>query len=685
MQSSARPANRLSLEKSPYLLQHQYNPVHWWPWSEEAFAQAHRLDRPVMVSIGYSTCHWCHVMERESFEDVGIGEFLNAHFICIKVDREERPDVDKIYMMAAQFMGAQGGWPLNVFVTPDRQPFFAGTYFPPVPKHGRASFIQVLNQLTTVWQTRRDEVDATAQDLVSRLKGLSDGAAQGSAPKPDGEVLDNAAQACKTEYEPHHGGFGGAPKFPRPCQPRFLLRYGLLMQDREAIEMVLHTCRAMADGGIHDQIGGGFARYSVDAQWLVPHFEKMLYDNAQLIVLYLEAYLASNDPMFAEVVHSTVRYVLRDMTDPLGGFYSAEDADSEGKEGKFYCWTEAELNKLLTPEEMSFARDGLGVTSQGNFLDHSDPDPLLQQNVLSIVFPALCETKTQTLATVRGKLMAARATRVRPHRDDKVLVSWNGMMLGALAQAGVILGEKSWLEAAERNAAFVRNHLWNAKTKQLHHRWREGQRDNVQLLDAYANWLAGLIDLYEATLAPQHLEFAIEVADSMITQFQDPANGGFYQGPASADDLIFRVKDDYDGAEPAGNSVAVLALLRLSALTGRTDYGDIAAKVFLMLAERLHRLPQAVPVTLLALLFAEAPCTKIVIASETLSGVEDLLHAAHSVIHPRRVVLGTTGPVAPIAREMRPPHGMPAAYVCTSSECLPPVTDPTALRAILSK
>ena len=685
MESSARPANRLTREKSPYLLQHQHNPVDWWPWSDEAFAKAQRLDRPVMVSIGYSTCHWCHVMERESFEDVGIGEFLNANFICIMVDREERPDVDTIYMKAAQFMGAQGGWPLNVFVTPQRQPFFAGTYFPPVPKHGRASFIQVLNQLATVWKTRRDDVDATALDLVSRLKDLSDSANQSNAPRPDREVLDNAAQACKTEYEPRHGGFGSAPKFPRPCQPRFLLRYGLLTQDREAIDMVLHTCRAMADGGIHDQIGGGFARYSVDSQWLVPHFEKMLYDNAQLIVLYLEAYLASNDPMFAEVVRSTVRYILRDMTDPLGGFYSAEDADSEGKEGKFYCWTAEELAELLTPAEMEFARNALGVTDQGNFVDHSDPDPLPRQNILSIVFPALCETKADVFASVRNKLLAARTGRLRPHRDDKVLVSWNGMMLGALAQAGLILGEPTWLDAAERNAAFVREHLWDAATKQLHHRWREGQRDDVQLLDAYANWLAGLIDLYEATLKPQHLEFAIEVADAMITQFHDPVNGGFYQGPADAEDLIFRVKDDYDGAEPAGNSVAALALLRLACITGRIDYREIAAKVFNMLAERLHRLPQAVPVALLALLFDELSCTKVVIASETPSGCHDLLRAAHSVLHPRRVILGTQGPVDSMALLLQPVNKVPAAYVCTATECLPPATNPIELRAILAR
>ncbi len=685
MDSSSRPANRLAQEKSPYLLQHQYNPVDWWPWSEEAFAHAKKLNRPVMVSIGYSTCHWCHVMERESFEDASLGEYLNVHFVCVKVDREERPDVDKIYMMAAQFMGSQGGWPLNVFVSPDRKPFFAGTYFPPVPKYGRASFIQVLKQIATVWQTRRDEVDATALDLVSRLKGLSDSANESNAPTPDREVLDNAAQTCKTEYEPLYGGFGGAPKFPRPCQPRFLLRYGLLTQDREAVEMVLHTCRAMADGGMHDQIGGGFARYSVDAKWLVPHFEKMLYDNAQLIVLYTEAYLASNDPRFAEVVRSTVQYILRDMTDTLGGFYSAEDADSEGKEGKFYCWTEGELKSLLTADEMDFARNGLGVTQDGNFVDHSDPSPLLHQNILSIIFPALTETKADVFASIRTKLMAARSVRVRPHRDDKVLVSWNGMMLGALAQAGVILSEPGWLEAAERNATFVRKNLWNPDTKQLHHRWREGQRDDVQLLDAYCNWLAGLIDLYEATLSPQSLEFAIEVADAMIIQFHDPTNGGFYQGPAQAEDLIFRVKDDYDGAEPAGNSVAALALLRLAAITGQANYREVAVGVFRMLAERLHRLPQAVPVTLLALLFDAAPCTKIVIASETPKSGDDLVRAAHSVLQPRRVILGPSGRVDSIAKELKPVQGLPAAFVCTATECRPPVTAPAELRAILSK
>jgi uncharacterized protein YyaL (SSP411 family) len=400
--STAAPAhtNRLAREKSPYLLQHQFNPVDWQAWGEAAFAQARTEHKPIFLSIGYSTCHWCHVMERESFENEELAKYLNAHFICIKVDREERPDVDKIYMTFVQAMTGQGGWPLNVFLTPDLKPFYGGTYFPPDNRYGRPGFPQLLERLAQLWETRRDELTNSAAQMRERLEVATASAVSTNA-RSTSETINAAGALFKQSYDPHHGGFGGAPKFPQPSQPQFLLRYAKRFNDPEAVRMVLHTCDRMAAGGIHDQLGGGFARYSVDAEWLVPHFEKMLYDNAQLTQLYLDAYLVSAEQRYAEVAKDILAYVLRDMTHPEGGFYSAEDADSEGHEGKFYCWTRAELSKLLTADEFNVATRYFGLTEQGNFVDHSHPQPLANQNILSIVAPELPESDQALLASAK--------------------------------------------------------------------------------------------------------------------------------------------------------------------------------------------------------------------------------------------------------------------------------------------
>ncbi|MCW5558835.1 MAG: thioredoxin domain-containing protein, partial [Verrucomicrobiae bacterium] len=431
--------NRLAREKSPYLLQHAHNPVDWFPWGSEAFARARAEQKPIFLSIGYSTCHWCHVMERESFEDAGLGRYLNEHFVSIKLDREERPDVDKIYMTFVQSTTGSGGWPLNVFLTPELQPFYGGTYFPPESKYGRPSFRQLLERIVELWTTRRDDVVESARDITGRLRELAAHDPDNAFPAGERE-LRGAGQTFLAEYDPVNGGFGAAPKFPRPSQPLFLLRYGFRFEEPQAVRAVLHTADAMAAGGMNDQLGGGFARYSVDERWLVPHFEKMLYDQAQLVTLYLEAFQAGGQERHAAAARDTLRYVLRDMTHPEGGFYSAEDADSEGKEGKFYCWTLAEFKDLLTPEELAVATRHFGVTEKGNFLDHSDPHPLPGQNVLSIADPTLTDAEKALVASARAKLLAARARRVRPHLDDKILTSWNGMMLGAFARAGVILG-----------------------------------------------------------------------------------------------------------------------------------------------------------------------------------------------------------------------------------------------------
>ncbi len=675
------PVNRLAREKSPYLLQHQHNPVDWFPWGEEAFERARRENKPIFLSIGYSTCHWCHVMERESFENRATADLLNAHFVSIKVDREERPDVDKIYMTAVQAMAGQGGWPLNCFLTPDLKPFYGGTYFPPENTHSRASFPQVLRQIAALWETRREQILGTASDFHQKLLAYT--ARQPGRLELSPALPARAAAEFKREYDPQFGGFGGAPKFPRPSQPAFLLLHGARAGDAEAVQMVLHTCQRMAAGGLHDQLGGGFARYAVDAQWLVPHFEKMLYDNAQLLNLYLDAFLAGGDPLHAATARSIADYVLRDMTDPAGGFYSAEDADSEGKEGKFYCWTAAELSQLLTPVEFKVAARYFGVTDQGNFLDHSDPHPLPNQNVLSVADAVLSPAQEKLLAAARQKMFRARCRRVRPHLDDKVLASWNGMMLGALARAYAVLDEERYRAAAEKNVAFLRANLWEEKTGTLYHRWRQGARDAVQLLAGYANLCAGALDLYEATLEPAHLDFAAALADAMLAKFHDPAQGGFYDSAADARELILRCKDDYDGAEPSGNSVAVLALLRLAAITGRKDFALAAEKTLRLLAPRLHELPQAVPHLLLGLEFyLREPRRAVVAGAPDHPQTRALLRAIHSVYQPGKVVLGHAGPVEPFARSLPAAEG-PVVYLCSGSSCQPPSRDPDTIRKFL--
>ena len=674
--------NRLAREKSPYLLQHAHNPVDWFAWNDEAFEKARREDKPVFLSIGYSTCHWCHVMERESFEQENIGKFLNEHFVSIKVDREERPDVDKIYMTFVQSTTGSGGWPMSVFLTPDLKPFFGGTYFPPDARHGRPSFLQLLQQISQLWQERRDEITASAGEIHTRLEtAMANSAGTGSPLTAD--VLKNASDIFKSSYDPRHGGFGGAPKFPQPSIPSFVLRCAKRFKDDEAAKMVLHTCEKMAAGGIHDQLGGGFARYAVDAEWLVPHFEKMLYDNAQLAQLYLDAFLASGDARHAEVVRDILDYVLRDMTHPGGGFFSAEDADSEGQEGKFYCWTKDELSKLLTVDEFNVAAKYFGITKEGNFVDHSHPQPLAGLNVLSIVDPNVPGADQPLLDSAKRKMSEVRAKRIRPHLDDKILASWNGLMLGAFARASAVLGDEKYRAAAEKNLQFLREKLWDEKSKTLFHRWRDDERDNVQLLEAYAFLLSGVIDLYEATLESKHLDFAVELAEAMLAKFYDAENGGFWQSAANSKDLILRVKDDYDGAEPSGNSVATLALLKLGAITGQKQFAAAAEKTLQFFAHRLQHFPQAMPFMLHALDFQLQEPRRVVIAGDANAAkTKELLRAAHSVYQPNKIILGNTGAVEEFARTL-PAKNEAVVYLCTGNACQPPTGELANLKELL--
>ena len=674
--------NRLAREKSPYLLQHQHNPVDWYAWDEEAFAKARAENKPIFLSIGYSTCHWCHVMERESFESAEVAKFLNEHFVSIKVDREERPDVDKIYMTFVQATTGQGGWPLNTFLTPDLKPFFGGTYFPPDNRYGRPSFLQLLQNIQQLWQTRRGDLTESATDMHSRLQDAST-ATTASNLLLTANVVHDAGLRFKRAYDPRHGGFGGAPKFPQPSQPRLLLRYAKRFNDQEATDMVLNTCNRMAAGGIHDQLGGGFARYSVDAEWLVPHFEKMLYDNAQLVELYLDAYLVSGEPHHAEVARDILRYVLRDMTHPEGGFYSAEDADSEGHEGKFYCWTREELSELLTPAEFKVAARYFGITEKGNFVDHSHPSPLPDQNVLSIVEPKLSEADQQLVASAKQKMSEARSRRVRPHLDDKVLASWNGLMLGAIARAYAVLGDEQFRAAAEKNLAFLRARLWDPKSKTLYHRWRDGERDQVQLLEGYSFLLSGVLQFYEATLQTEHLEFAVALAQTMLAKFYDPENGGFWQSAPDAKDLILRVKEDYDGAEPSGNSVAILVLLKLGHITGNKGFTSAAEKSLRLFSQRLQQTPEAVPYMLQAFDFSlEEPRRAVLASNEPKDKPATLLRALHSAYQPNLVILANSGPVEEFARTLPSKDGA-VVYFCTGNACQPPTSDPAQIKALL--
>lgn len=681
----ARHVNHLIHEKSPYLLQHAHNPVDWFPWSEVAFAKARAEDKPIFLSIGYSTCHWCHVMERESFEDESIGAFLNEHFVNVKVDREERPDVDKIYMSFVQATTGSGGWPLSVFLTPDRQPFFGGTYFPPKPAHGRPSFHYLLQRILRLWREQRPELLASARQVQSHLADLA------ARETPQGasltsETLHHAVPIFSAAYDAVHGGFGDAPKFPQPSIPSLLLRASQRFNEENMRQMALHTCDAMAAGGIHDQLGGGFSRYAVDAQWQVPHFEKMLYDNAQLAQLYLDAFLVSGKMRHADVVRDILDYVLHDMTHPEGGFYSAEDADSEGHEGKFYCWTFSELSKLLSVEEFSVTTQYFGVTKNGNFVDHSHPSPLLGQNVLRIANPNVAAADQALLAASQEKMRTARAQRERPRRDDKILASWNGLMLGAFARAGIIFDEKKYRLAAAKNFHFLCKQLWDETTKTLHHRWCDGQRDTVQLLETYAYLLAGVVDFYEATLQSEALDFAVELAEVMLAKFYDSNNGGFWQSPADASDLIVRVKDGYDGAEPSGNSVATLALLKLAAITGRSDFQHPADATLRFFADRLLKQPTALATMLHTLDFSMEEPTRIVITGDASSKIfHALLHVAHSIYCPNKVILSNTGAVESFAQTLPTQEGTATAFVCTGVTCQPGVESPNELKALLHR
>ncbi|HTK37527.1 MAG TPA: thioredoxin domain-containing protein, partial [Pyrinomonadaceae bacterium] len=612
MQVQKKYTNRLAHETSPYLLQHAHNPVDWYPWGDEAFEKAKAEDKPVLVSIGYSACHWCHVMEHESFEDEATARIMNEHFINIKVDMEERPDVDQIYMTFVQLTTGRGGWPMNVFLTPDKLPFFGGTYFPPVSRFNMPGFSQILLSVAEAYRDKRDELLRSANDILGEMRrvGISEFHPGGLSL----EQLDNAFESMSRSFDATNGGFGGAPKFPPSMTLEFLLRYHHRTGKERALEMAERTCRKMANGGIYDQLGGGFHRYSVDAVWLVPHFEKMLYDNAQLIRLYLHLYQINHDEFYKRIAVETLEYVRREMLDASGGFYSTQDADSEGVEGKFFVWTPEETVATLGPEDAQIFNFYYDVSEEGNFEE---------KNILNVRYaPAEAakalkideEKLNEVLERGREKLFAEREKRIKPFRDEKVLTAWNGLMMAAFAEASAVLDEPEYLAIAKKNAEFILTELQS--DGRLLRTWKNGKAKLNAYLEDHANVADALIELYQVSGEIRYLYQAKRLVDVMIDEFWDEENGGFYFTASGHEQLIVRNKDYYDNATPSGNSVAADVLLKLSKFFADQKYDRFAVTVLRLVATQISRYPQGFGRSLSALELYLGGSNEIVIVGE---------------------------------------------------------------------
>jgi uncharacterized protein YyaL (SSP411 family) len=664
-------ANRLAAETSPYLLQHQDNPVDWHPWGPEAFDHAKAEDKPILLSIGYSACHWCHVMERESFEDPATAALMNEGFVPVKVDREERPDVDAIYMEAVQGMTGHGGWPLTAFLAPDGVPFYGGTYFPPEPRQGMPSFRMVLEAVSESWRGRRDEITAAAERIREQLAAV--GRIEPEAGEPTEELVAGAIGQLRAAADMRHGGFGGAPKFPPASALELLLT-------RELTDAVEVTLDAMAHGGVYDQLGGGFARYSVDAVWLVPHFEKMLYDNALLARVYLHGWQELGHERWRRVCTETLDWALREMRGPEGGFYSALDADSEGEEGRFYLWSEAELREAL--DAADFERDAVegllaywGVSETGNFEG---------RNILHLPLGPRAE-RPPRYEEARQVLYERRSRRVWPGLDDKRICSWNALMIAALADAGAVLGREDYLEAARACAAHVWTRMRDDRGR-LRRTWKEGQARLDAYLEDHAYLLDALLTLYEATFEVRWFDAARETAETMIDRFGDPERGGFFTTAADAEELVARRKDVDDHPIPSGNSAAAFGLLRLAALTGEHRYEERALSVFRLFARVAARHPQAVAHLLRAVDFHLAPRREVaLVAPQGSEGVAPLAAVVRARFRPRLVLAG--GPQGADRPELLAQRtaldGSAAAYVCERFACQRPVSEAAELAALL--
>jgi len=698
--------NRLASEQSPYLLQHQDNAVDWYPWGDAAFARARAEDKPIFLSIGYSTCHWCHVMAHESFESAEVAAVLNAGFVSIKVDREERPDVDRVYMTFVQATTGSGGWPMSVWLTPSLEPFYGGTYFPPTSRWGRPGFVEILQELGRAWREDRDKIEASASSILERLRSY--GQSDGGGSVPGTEALDRAVSEFEAAFDRRRGGFGNAPKFPRPSELLFLLREHARTGADAPLAMTLHTLRSMAIGGMRDHIGGGFHRYSVDGDWRVPHFEKMLYDQAQLVLAYLEAAQVTGDRSYADVAVDTLLYVRRDLSHPEGAFYSAEDADSvppedaasphpHKKEGAFYVWAERELRAELGEDAEPFCQR-FGVRPDGN----APFDPQEEFTGKNLLYTAkglddIAKDSGKTVAEVeaalarsRGRLLDVRAARPRPHLDDKVLTAWNGLMIAAFARAGrtplgaTAEGGTAFVADAERAAAFLERHLWNAGTRTLLRRFRDGDAAVEGYAEDYAYLAFGLIELFQATGEPRWLEWAITLQARMDELFWDPIEGGWFSTTGHDPSVLLRLKEAYDGAEPAATSVAVLNLLTLAHLTGDASMSERIERSLALFRAHLGR---AVPLMLSALSLYHAGMPQIVIAGEAEApDTRALLDALRVAYRPATVVVPAFGRhrsalerVLPWVQTMVAREGRATAYVCRDFACQAPVQTAEAL------
>ncbi|RLT43395.1 MAG: thioredoxin domain-containing protein [Chloroflexi bacterium] len=676
--------NRLAHETSPYLLQHAHNPVEWFPWGAEALAVAQTEDRPIFLSIGYSACHWCHVMEKESFEDEQTAALMNARFVCIKVDREERPDLDAIYMDAVQAMTGSGGWPMSVFLTPEGQPFYGGTYFPPAPRYGMPSFQQILIAVSDAYANKRADIEGQAERLTAAL--ARSGAIAASGDNLDTQILIEAVSKLQQYFDDQYGGFGSQPKFPQPMTLDFAMSQYARTGDPDILSMAETTLAKMAEGGIYDQLGGGFHRYSVDRIWLVPHFEKMLYDNAQLLRSNLNLWKISGRELFRRVVNETTDYVLREMTSPEGGFYSTQDADSEGEEGKFFVWTPTEIEAILGKEDAALFGQVYGVTARGNFEGHT---------ILNIVRPLEQVAKSagltageleQRLLAMRQKLFVEREKRIKPARDEKILAEWNGLMIHALAEVGVALERTDALTAAQDAANFVLGKMSQADGK-LYRSYKDGQAKLNAYLEDYAAFVRGLIALYESTFDLRWLAEASRLTRLFLEQFGDSDGGGLFQTGADHERLVVRRKDFIDNAIPSGNSLAAESLLRLAKLTGNDGYRHEASRIFAPMASAMAQQPTGFGRLLGALDDYLHPSQEVAVvgdpedpATQALLGVVYRRYLPHTVVALKRP--DEENPL-PLLEGRGLVDGKPAAYVCENFACKLPVTDGEALGELL--
>ena len=684
--------NRLANETSPYLLQHQHNPVDWYAWGEEAFARAKAEDRPILLSVGYSACHWCHVMERESFENPHIAALMNELFVNIKVDREERPDVDAIYMSAVQMLTGQGGWPMTVFLTPDGKPFFGGTYFPPEDRYGRPGFPRVLEGVAVAWKKDRIELEQQSMDILAQLNEGNDLAKNLPDTLLTPAILDNAFNTLAASFDMTYGGFGSAPKFPQPANLDFALRYHARSKRQEPLAMVEKTLQRMALGGIYDQLGGGFHRYSTDQTWLVPHFEKMLYDNAQLALTYAHCYQATGKAFYKGVAEETLEYVLREMTSPEGGFYSAQDADSEGVEGKFFVWTPEEIAAVLGERDATLFCAFYDVTSGGNWEDSSILHVVRDAQEVADAFGLSLQETADILDGGRVKLLAEREKRIKPGLDDKILTAWNGLMLAAFAECGAIFDRQDFIEAAIKNANFVLDKLSNLPDDKpdgrlrLLRTYRNGTAKYNAYLEDYAFFAAGLIALYEATGNSLWLSFASSFVATMFTYFWDEHNSGFFATSSDHETLIQRPKDWDDNATPSGNSVALEVLLKLALLTGKEEGRQKAAQVLRKLGPIVEKHPYGFA-RLLGVVdfYLSSPKEIAIVGKPGTDATQALLREIYAVYLPSKVVVrGDHGNhdemFTPLLTDRPMRDGLPTAYVCENFACKEPVTSPEALR-----